>query len=58
MLETTDPPSVERKSVERWEKVRGFARKLVSRETIIAAIRVLQLLVRIVTLIKELFGGF
>lgn len=58
MSTTTDPPSDERKSVERWDKVRGLARVLVSRETLITAIRFLQLVVRIVTLIKQMFSGF
>lgn len=58
MSKATDPPSDERKKVGLWEKERGLARKLVSRETLIAAIGIVQLVVRIATLIKELFGGF
>lgn len=53
-----DPPSVERKLADSWRWVRGLRRKLVNRRTLMAAIRALALAVRVLELLKRLFGDF
>ncbi len=39
MVDTSDPPSDERKRAEFWKRVRGISRKLVNRQTFMIAIR-------------------
>ncbi|SDT44881.1 hypothetical protein [Bradyrhizobium canariense] len=56
MVDTTDPPSGERKRSGFWRQVRGFGRNLVNRQTFIMATRVLTLMVRIVELVNRLRG--
>jgi hypothetical protein len=54
MVDTTDPPSDERKRSDFWRQVRGFGRNLVNRRTFILATRILALVVRLVELVNRL----
>jgi hypothetical protein len=54
MVDTTDPPSDERKRSVFWRRVQGFGRKLVNRQTFILATRILALMVRLVELVNRL----
>jgi len=56
MVDTSDPPSDERKRAEFWRRVRGKARKLVNRQTLLLAIRILELMVRLAEKLNQLFG--
>jgi hypothetical protein len=58
MVETTDPPSDERKRAEFWDRVRGKFRKLVNKQTLMVAIRVVVLTVRVAEILNRLFGDF
>ncbi len=58
MVVTTDPPSDERKRAEIWNRMRGKCRKLVNRQTLMIAIRVVELTVRVAELLNRLFGDF
>ena len=58
MVDTTDPPSNERKRAESWNRVRGKCHKLVNRQTLMIAIRVVELTVRVAELLNRLFGDF
>jgi hypothetical protein len=58
MVDTSDPPSDERKRAEFWKRVRGICRKLVNRQTFLIALRAIELVVRIAKLVNELFGDF
>jgi hypothetical protein len=58
MVDTSDPPSDERKRAEFWKRARGISRKLVNRQTLILAIRTLNLIVRLAEILKRLFGDF
>jgi hypothetical protein len=58
MSETTDPPSVERKSVGFGQRVRAFGRKFVNRKTLIFATQVLVGTLRIVRLVMWMLNGF
>jgi len=53
-----DPPSDERKRAEFWDRVRGKCRKVVNRQTLMIAIRVVELTVRVAELLNRLFGDF
>jgi hypothetical protein len=54
MVDTTDPPSDERKRSGFWRQVRGFGRNLVNRQTFILATRILALMVRLAELVNRL----
>jgi hypothetical protein len=56
MSETTDPPSVERKSAGVGKRMRGFGRKFVNRRTLIAAFQVVYWTARIVRVVRQMFG--
>jgi hypothetical protein len=58
MVDSTDPPSDERKRAEFWKRGRGICRSLVNRQTLMIAIRTLNLIVRLVEILKRLFGDF
>jgi len=58
MVQATDPPSDERKRAEFWNRVRGECRKLVNRQTLMIAIRTVQLVVQIVDILTQLLGDF
>ena len=58
MVETSDPPSDERKRAEFWKRVRGICRKLVNRQTLMIAIRAIELVVRVAEILNRLFGDF
>ena len=59
MVDTaTDPPSDERKRAALWKWTRKILRGLVSRQTLMTALRTLTLIVRIAELLKRLFGDF
>jgi hypothetical protein len=58
MVDTSDPPSDERKRAEFWKRVRGICRKLVNRQTFMLAVRVVNLMVRVAELLKRLLGDF
>lgn len=58
MVETADPPSDERKHAEYWKRVRGTCRKLVNKQTLMIAIRLVVLTVRVTELLIGLFGDF
>jgi hypothetical protein len=53
-----DPPSAEQKKTDFWERTNGFRRHVVNRSTLMMAIRLLALLVRILDLVRRLFGDF
>jgi hypothetical protein len=54
MVETSDPPSDERKRSDFWRRVRSLGRNLVNRQTFILAIRVITLVVRLAELVNWL----
>ena len=54
MVETSDPPSDERKRSDFWRRVRSLGRSLVNRQTFILAIRVITLVVRLAELVNWL----
>jgi hypothetical protein len=56
MVETSDPPSDERKPATYWSRVRDLCRNLVNRQTFMIAIRVVELIVRIAEILSGLFG--
>jgi hypothetical protein len=56
MSKTTDPPSVERKTTSVRRRVRGFYRKLVNRHTLIAAFQIVDWTVRIIKVVRQMFG--
>ena len=58
MVDTSDPPSDERKRAEFWKRVRGICRALVNRRTFMIAIRAINLVVRVAAVVNELFGDF
>lgn len=58
MVETSDPPSDERKRAEFWKRVRGVCRTLVNRRTFMVAIRAIELVVRVAEAVNGLFGDF
>ena len=58
MVETSDPPSDERKRAGFWKRVRGICRPLVNRRTFTIAIRAIKLVVRIAEIVSGLFGDF
>lgn len=49
----TDPPSVARKFVGLWNRVRGFFRKLVTRRTLLIAIKAIYWMAKILALLKN-----
>lgn len=58
MVDTSDPPSDERKRAEFWKRGRGICRILVNRQTFMIAIRVVKLAMRVAKLVNDLFGDF
>jgi hypothetical protein len=58
MSATTNPPSVERESVEFRDRVRAFGRGFVNRKTFFFAIQVLIWTVRVVKLVMWMLNGF
>ena len=58
MVETSDPPSDERKPAEFWKRVRSICRVLVNKRTLMIAICVIKLMVRIAEIISGLLGDF
>ena len=58
MVETSDPPSDERKYAEFSRWARGVSRNLVNRRTLMIAIRAVALTVRVAEILNRLFGGF
>lgn len=58
MSETADPPSDEQKNVgfRRW--VRGFARVLINRKTLLTAIQITLWVIRVVQFVAWMLGGF
>jgi hypothetical protein len=58
MVDTSDPPSNERKRADFWKRGRGICRNLVNRQTLMIAIRTLNLIVRLAEILNRLFGDF
>ena len=58
MVETSDPPSDERKYAQSWKRARVLRRNLVTRRTLMIAIRAVVLAVRVAEILNRLFGGF
>lgn len=58
MVDTSDPPSDERKRAEFWKRGRGICRKLVNRQTFMIAIRIIELMVRVAERLNRLLGDF
>ena len=58
MVEVTDPPNAERKKAKPVKRVRGPRRLLVNRQTLMIAIRLIGLIVRLAEVISKLHGGF
>jgi hypothetical protein len=56
MVDNTAPPSGEQNYARFWRWVRGSCRKLVNRRTLLVAIRMIALIVRLVELGKRLYG--
>ncbi len=56
MVSNTAPPSGEQKHAKFWRWARGACRKLVNRQTLLMAIRLIALIVRLVELLKRLYG--
>lgn len=54
MVDTSDPPSDERKRSDFWRRVRSFGRTLVNRQTFILAIRLITVIVRLAELVNRL----
>jgi hypothetical protein len=53
---STDPPSNERKTASVRRRVRGLCRKLVNRHTLGVAIQIVNLTVKVVNVVRLLFG--
>ena len=58
MVETSDPPSDERKRAEFWKRVRIICRVLVNKRTLMIAIRVIKLVVRIAEILSGQLSDF
>lgn len=58
MVNTSEPPSDERKPAEFWKRVRGLCRNLVNRQTLMIAIRTLNLIVRLAEILNRRLGDF
>ncbi len=56
MSKSADPPSDERKTVDVWKKVRRMIGVLVNQRTLKTAFHVLLWIMRIIKLLKQLFG--
>ncbi len=53
---STDPPSDERKTAGTRKRVRGLGRKLVNRYTLIVALQIVYLTVKIAKAVRQMFG--
>jgi hypothetical protein len=58
MVDTSDPPSDERKRAEFLRRARGICRTLVNRRTFIIAIYAIKSVVRVAEIVNDLFGDF
>ena len=56
MVENSDPPNVERKKASVCTWVRGIARKLVNRRTLMLALQALYWVVKLARMLARLFG--
>ena len=58
MVDTSDPPSDERKRAEFSKRARGICRNLVNRRTFMIAMRIIELVVRVAEIVSDLLGDF
>ncbi|MBU3890921.1 hypothetical protein [Methylosinus sp. KRF6] len=56
MVQTSDPPSDERKRADFWRRGRRIRRNFVNRQTFMIAIRIIELVVRVAKVMNGLFG--